>query len=497
MKLELQNYWKLLVDGPLYLTTAAEQATHAATQELSESQMILSNLDTAHALGLIESRAKRDRLQDQCATFDVVDAYTIAVDKWHATERPTTHRLNEMLSQIGEFLIGFSERAETPPPFLRGSLDWRRLDGIGVQRPILHIRELEKVDVNVASNSKELGFLSAHSFIFPASHYDISRASVQARIARLRGAHDKLINIRKDRKAQLKSQRRAIEDRVRADEHCAHQLERGEKTLETLDRRLDAVRVALAESAALGAYYAEVVRAATDARPVVGSQRIEIVEKQLNLARVQAQDLLSKRRKLHEKSEEIGARDKPRHRRERNKWADMRQVCRDRARVVTASIEQLKKATAPAGSQETEDEDGDRFVSFHETPDRELTKTQRLLKFKHASKKTHEEKLDDENSAAEDLMRQLKLATGSVDPSEITRRLRTSKQLNQSLRDGRVRIGESPQSLDSRRRAHEAVEDERGRRRERRRDDLLARRSRCGRDRAAPGRAPNHGVGLR
>jgi hypothetical protein len=74
-------------------------------------------------------------------------------------------------------------------------------------------------------------------------------------------------------------------------------------------------------------------------------------------------------------------------------------------------------------------------VSFHETPDRELTKTQRLLKFKHASKKTHEEKLDDENSAAEDLMRQLKLATGSVDPSEITRRLRTSKQLNQSLRD--------------------------------------------------------------
>jgi len=135
MKLELASYWKLLVDGPLYFTDQAENAVKVATAEMTENQVILSHLDTAHALGLIEAKAKRDRLQDQSATFDVVDAYQKAVDAWNANDRPTTHRLHEVLAYIGDFLIGFSESVDAPPPFLRGSLDWHRLEHVGVRRP--------------------------------------------------------------------------------------------------------------------------------------------------------------------------------------------------------------------------------------------------------------------------------------------------------------------------------------------------------------------------
>ena len=159
MKLELAAYWKLLVDGPLYLSENAAHTAAVATMALSTNQVILSNLDAAHALGLVESRARRDKLQDQVATFDVVDAYTRSVDAWTSKENPTTHRTQEMLSQIGDFLLSFSKESETPPPFLRGALDWSRLEGIGVTRP-KYLEEEAAADDDDASAASIGGLLA-------------------------------------------------------------------------------------------------------------------------------------------------------------------------------------------------------------------------------------------------------------------------------------------------------------------------------------------------
>ena len=117
MKLELASYWKLLVDGPLFLSEAAEHAQAVAHQGMTPNQIILSGLDTAHALGLTESRAKRDGHEHQAARFDVVDCYTKSIDVWHAEEKPSLHRLQECLHRIGDFLVVFSETVDPAAPF--------------------------------------------------------------------------------------------------------------------------------------------------------------------------------------------------------------------------------------------------------------------------------------------------------------------------------------------------------------------------------------------
>ena len=136
MKLELASYWKLLVDGPLFLSEAAEHAQAVAHQGMTPNQIILSGLDTAHALGLTESRAKRDVHEHQAARFDVVDLLH-EVDRCVACGRETIfpHRLQECLHRIGDFLVVFSETVDPAAPFLRGNLNWERLEGIGVPKP--------------------------------------------------------------------------------------------------------------------------------------------------------------------------------------------------------------------------------------------------------------------------------------------------------------------------------------------------------------------------
>ena len=102
----------------------------------------------------------------------------------------------------------------------------------------------------MSQNAKDLSHLDHTCQIFPASHYDVAKASANARVARLRSAHDHLISVRRDRKRALRAKMVRISDRIRADDYCLMQLNRGEQTLVTLDKRLESVRVALAESAA-------------------------------------------------------------------------------------------------------------------------------------------------------------------------------------------------------------------------------------------------------
>ena len=45
------------------------------------------------------------------------------------------HRLQECLHRIGDFLVVFSEAVDPAAPFLRGNLNWDRLEGIGVPKP--------------------------------------------------------------------------------------------------------------------------------------------------------------------------------------------------------------------------------------------------------------------------------------------------------------------------------------------------------------------------
>ncbi|KAJ8601364.1 hypothetical protein CTAYLR_005011 [Chrysophaeum taylorii] len=208
-------------------------------------------------------------------------------------------------------------------------------------KQVLAVRELDRVESSIASHSRDLGYLPAHSAIFPASQHEKTVAGANARVGKLRATYDKLVA---ERKAKTKA-RRATESEIAAretvDAHCASLLRRGEATLGVLDARLVAIRCALAESAALGSFYGDIAAVGEAASPARASSRLEIVEQQVELARVQATDLLKKRRELVDSSEATRAADLPYLRREKKKWAAMREVARLRLRLVRASLNSL------------------------------------------------------------------------------------------------------------------------------------------------------------
>lgn len=132
MRHELQEYWRLLADGPLYLTRRAERSAAVLTAEGTANRALLHALDEARALGKRDSQARNDRLVDQSATFDVVEAYNKAIEAWTESEKPTTHRLAEAMRAIGEFLYEFDEKSRESPLFLRGAVNTSRLADLGI-----------------------------------------------------------------------------------------------------------------------------------------------------------------------------------------------------------------------------------------------------------------------------------------------------------------------------------------------------------------------------
>mmetsp|Transcript_13235 Transcript_13235/g.44236 ORF Transcript_13235/g.44236 Transcript_13235/m.44236 type:complete len:1291 (+) Transcript_13235:162-4034(+) len=795
MRLELQAYWRLLVDGPLYTTNSAAQRAAVAQGALSPNDVLLSNLDTACALGLVESRARKERLADQAAPFDVVLAHNHAVEVWQQAERPTTHRLVEALRSIGEFLAGFADPfSSAAPPFLRASLDWPRLGSVGVRRDVfdangaaaeapspakrhsgapiaamtaaadapaddeesmmkksgaaggvtsmsdllsnvrgedgrhgsedsplyyyerwlwiqfpwlalatatavswhvgqgyvggsaqtqtqgqpgalqvsldtsaakaavdaaaaavatfssgpndrrywavkrqdpsaapahrvseqrmralslaavtkskpftakvvdalkrdaagcsldsgpvpfvehhartqalnglngsvfdedaewrsatdlaasadprlrrltnvanrppprrmrleptqkegaapspsastfsgttsthdaaplnglgpfsysslrsqrrgtrfpsaealiaeqfllrsrsadaferspearfggtqppadlqtmMALREAEAcVERGVAASSNALAYLPAHAASFPATKQDVIIAVATARVARLRQANDKLVSDRDARKRDLEVATTQIVARCASDDHCARQLKRGERTLQVLDARLDAVRVALAEASALGAYYGEVVSATETATPQAqGQARLEVVARQLDLARAQAKDLLLHRRSLYEESERAAAVEVPRLKRDAKKWRSMRDVAVEKQAAARDTIGRLRDRLV-YGPREDDDESRDSVpASGRSAMQRqvEFVINAKALARQHQHSHGNDGSHDDAGEAAATLMGQLSLAAASSDPTEIADKYRASVDLAQSLQD--------------------------------------------------------------
>lgn len=306
------------------------------------------------------------------------------------------------------------------------------------------LRELERLDQSVARSAKDMSALDHTSFIFPATHFDLSLSSANADIAKLRTEADKLVAARRRRVESLEIARVAIADRARADGFCARQLERGEQTLITLDQRLDAVRVALAESAALGAYYAEVVRVSNDARPVAGHHRMEIVEKQLVLARVQAEDLLDKRRTLHEAAEDAAKFERPKLKRKQKKWAAMRAVARERTRLVLAELDDVRgtiagldeKRRRPRPRAEDDALLASSSSSRLEAPSTAgASKAEMLAALGETKSKRRVDDVDrsDDLYELEEKMRFMKLAAGATEPGAVARKLKRAKELGHAL----------------------------------------------------------------
>ena len=793
MRMELAGYWKLLVDGPLFLSEAAEHAQAIAQAGLSPNQIILSNLDTVHALGLIESRAKRDVYEDQTACFDVVDCYTKSIDLWHSEEKPSLHRLQEMLHRVGDFLVTFSESVDPAPLFLRGNLNWDRLVGLGVPKPTpcktlegapsiipddssyssnleasvglgcaddatvnslefllqgagvpnaglvqrdrtqnlyhfwrwtwlqfpwlalangaavswavgnsyrgvpddetvgddgaeetlpsqvpldtevgllaikaakracatlsgssykrswelkrkdptgpavarlssaqfrsraappplrdaplslrdggfrsmarlaagvdmdaamgplrlgqeeygsiaeedscfsedatspddrtlnttdringqtargnpltadltlakLHrtkspearkmvrlrrvanrllprrmrigptygggsdihleggngpfsssalryqrrgtrfpsaeatikeaadarakkldthtikslkrfggvtepndligqmkLREIERMTETVARNCRDISSLNHTSAIFPTSPFDLVLAQANAQLSSLRTECDRLTAARREKRRQLEKDEVEIADMNRANSFCLTQLERGEETLGILDDRLTNVRCALAEAAALGAVYGEIIRAAQEDRPTGCAQRMEVVERQLKLAEVQAQDLIEQRRKLYGGIEDDAAKRTPKLLREKQKWEAMTAVTRERTRLVLFSVNELNEKIEAAIERmapveeveelpyESDDEDHAQDVMIKLSTVRQFKHT-----LEHGSAMEH-------LIGLQDLMQSLKIAAGATDPDGVAHKLRTARELSASL----------------------------------------------------------------
>jgi len=160
----------------------------------------------------------------------------------------------------------------------------------------IKLKEIERMTDSVARNCKDIGSLNHTSMIFPAQPFDLVLAQANAQNQLLRTEYDRMVAARREKRRQLEKDEVEIADMNRANDFCLTQLTRGEETLKILDDRLTNVRVALAEAAALGACYGEIVRAAQEDRPTGCAQRMEVVERQLKLAQVQANDLIEQRR---------------------------------------------------------------------------------------------------------------------------------------------------------------------------------------------------------
>jgi hypothetical protein len=143
---ELFNYWKNLIEGPLYVSDEDQEKGYKSQIEFaSHSQQLLEELDTSSKLGLTDSQIRKERLRGQMAPFDIVDEYNKAVEIWHSGTSPNTIRLNKMIVMIAQFMAWFSKlinNCSEPPPFLRKTMKFEQLNDVGVdQEEILGLKK--------------------------------------------------------------------------------------------------------------------------------------------------------------------------------------------------------------------------------------------------------------------------------------------------------------------------------------------------------------------
>jgi hypothetical protein len=171
LKEELMTYWITLSEGPLYVTDEAAKAawltaqTKPASARISgvrggplpllkgdhaDRQRILSELDSAAALGLSEKEARKQLMKDKIAPFDVVEEFNRSVENWIYQSHPTANQLHHVVSQIALFMADFSRHITIIPSFLRLGVDMKGLTAFGV-----NVQETMKAHIDLLPKSKE------------------------------------------------------------------------------------------------------------------------------------------------------------------------------------------------------------------------------------------------------------------------------------------------------------------------------------------------------
>lgn len=168
LKSEFMSYWLTLTEGPLFTTDAAAKAyIGAGKQQLvkgnssidnPEQTRILSEIDTAAALGLTEKESRKMLLKNQVAPFDIVEEFNKSMEIWVATVKPNAATLKFTIMLIAKYMYDFSRRCNLSPPFLRLGVDLQALLAFGVTFDELKEQEAYNGNSSTISKSNTLLF---------------------------------------------------------------------------------------------------------------------------------------------------------------------------------------------------------------------------------------------------------------------------------------------------------------------------------------------------
>lgn len=120
LRAELLQYWRLLTQGPMYVSDAAEaRASEALSTDASEK--LLSMLDTSLVFGYTREQASQLAMAGQQAPFDIVQEYNAALEQWEQDIQPTIQHLVAMQETIAAMLVEFGKSlvGTSLPTFLR------------------------------------------------------------------------------------------------------------------------------------------------------------------------------------------------------------------------------------------------------------------------------------------------------------------------------------------------------------------------------------------
>merc|ERR1711970_290189 len=140
---------------------------------------------------------------------------------------------------------------------------------------------------------------------------------------------------------------------------------------------------------------------------------MEVVERQLKLAQVQAEDLIEQRRTLHERVDDDAKRT-PHYHREQQKWQAMRAVTRERNRLVLFSVNELNEKIDACIARMNPPPVEEVPIIYEEEEDKHATLNKLAIARMFKTTMAHGSAMD-VLTALEDLNQRLKIAAGATD----------------------------------------------------------------------------------
>ena len=157
-----------------------------------------------------------------------------------------------------------------------------------------------------APQGPDVGFLPAHTSMFAVSAEETRKADSMARLTKLRKAYNQILGHKNRKKSLLEEMTRSIAAREDQDMHIAQTVSVGERTMDALEIRLKRMQVELRASEALGDFYKRIIFHAGDTKnPSCEKLKLQEMEQQVGLSRLQVKDLLQKRQGLYLEKEHI------------------------------------------------------------------------------------------------------------------------------------------------------------------------------------------------